>query len=84
MKMSRVPLSSVNFERFIKLTPQGKIYKVHSSLGFGRDVVLLDQKGRQVLKGYSTDVYLLPQEFRPTMLAPDTALPSDNATVLHK
>lgn len=71
MKMTRVPLSSVNFERFIKLTPQGKVYKVHSTLGFGRDVVLLDQKGKEVLKGYHTDVYLLPSDFRPTPLALD-------------
>ena len=71
MKMTRVPLSSVQFERLVKLTPQGKVYKVHSSLGFGRDVVLLDTNGKEVLKGYHTDVYLLPSEFRPTKHAPD-------------
>lgn len=71
MKMTRVPLSSVQFERFVKLTPQGKIYKVHSTMGFGRDVVLLDPKGKEVLKGYHTDVYLLPSEFRPTSHALD-------------
>ena len=49
MKMTRVPLSSVQFERLVKLTPQGKVYKVHSSLGFGRDVVLLDTNGKEVL-----------------------------------
>ena len=84
MKMTRVPLSSVQFERLVKLTPQGKVYKVHSSLGFGRDVVLLDTNGKEVLKGYHTDVYLLPSEFRPTKHALDAACAECGGGYLHK
>ena len=64
-EMTRILLCSVQFGRYVKLTPQGKIYKVQATLGFGRDVVLLDSKGKETLKPYLASVYLMARENEP-------------------
>ena len=58
--MKRVPLSTVTFDRKVKLTPQGRVYTIHSTYGFGKDIVLLDETGKEKNVSYFTDVYLLP------------------------
>lgn len=58
--MKRVNLRSVIFGSKVKLTlPKGKVYTVVSSMGFGKPIILRDDKGKEIEKPYGLSVYLI-------------------------
>ena len=71
--MKRKTVSSVNFGTRVKLTPQGKVYRVkgsdtaHGALTvggkFGHCLVLQDTQGKEKRVSWGTDVYVLDQSY---------------------
>ena len=60
--MKREVLSKIILGSKVKLTPQGKIYIVHTCSGFGKSITLKDEKGKFIEKSYYLSVYVCSGE----------------------